>query len=338
MRPETTIEKTLRQIDEERVPASTKTKQSLVAERSAIYAYLAVQRAQYGAGEEFWSDYLAARAASEKAIGLGRNSHPIDIALWTASDVLKWKRGDLSDAQRAEVLADLCSTMDLADEVFRVEKRSIGRPKDLRSDTDPDEGLAVLDQRARYLERRSRVALVMGDTRLSDETLAELECIAPAAATLLVARRLAEHVDSSEPPFDDRTREVAAEAASYISGRMDAGVTLDDRCQRLLLRLRWAQETGDRLMFNQRGRTPAQRDPMIDLREIVSALNERAGADARNRERFLEAVLSWLLEDANQASEVWRSLSQDTEYEDRSRVVRWLVPESVITSVASGQV
>ena len=64
---------------------------------------------------------------------------------------------------------------------------------------------------------------------------------------------------------------------------------------------------------------------MIDLREIVSALNERAGADARNRERFLEAVLSWLLEDANHASEVWQSLSQDTEYEDRSRVVRWLV-------------
>ncbi len=319
-----TIEETLRQIEDERSPVSRKTKQSLFAERSAIYGYLAVQRAQYGAGEGFWSDYLAARAASERAIGLGRNSHPIDIALWTGGDVLKWRRDDLSDAQRAEVLADLYTTMDVADDVFRVKERSVRVPRDLQEGGDPDEGLAALDQKARYLERRSRVACVMGDAKLSDDTLAELECIAPAAATFLIARRRAEHVDMSEPPFDDRTREIAATAASYISSR-DAEITLDDRCQRLLLRLRWAEATGERLMFNQRGRTPVETDTCIFLREIVSALNEQAGADARNRERFLEAVLSWLLKDANRASEIWRSLSQDTDYEDRSRVVRWLV-------------
>ena len=107
--------------------------------------------------------------------------------------------------------------------------------------------------------------------------------------------------------------------------RVNAGIELDDRCQRLLLRLRWAQATGERLMFNQRGRTPADPGQIFDLREIVSALNEQAGTDARNRERFLEAVLCWLLKDTNHAIEIWRSLSHDTEYEDRSRVVRWLV-------------
>ena len=319
-----TIEKTLRQIDEDQVPVSRKTKQSLVAERSAIYGYLAVQRAQRHPGGDFWSDYLAARAAGEQAIGLGRNSHPIDIALWTGSDVLKWKKDDLSDAQRAEVLADLYSTMDVADDVFRVNERSIGMLRDSHEDSDPDEGSTALDQRTRYLERRSRVAHVMGDVELGDGTLAELESVAPAAATFLIARRRAEHVDMSEPPFDDRTREIAAKAASYIASR-DADIVLDDRCQRLLLRLRWAEATGERLMFNQRGRTPVETDTCFFLREVVSALNEQAGADARNRERFLEAVLSWLLKDANRASEIWRSLSQDTEYEDRSRVVRWLV-------------
>ena len=319
-----TVEKTLHQIDEERIPVSGKTKQSLVAERSAIYGYLAVQRAQHGGGD-FWSDYLAARTASEKAIGIGRNSHPIDIALWTGSDVLKFKKSGLSDAQRAEVLADLYATIDVADDVFRVKERSAEMPSDLLGDSDLDEGLVSLDQKARYLERRSRVTYVMGDVKLSDESLAELESVAPAAATFLIAKRRAENIYTGEPPFDDSTRRIAAEAADYISSRVNAGIVLDDRCQRLLLRLRWAQTTGERLMFNQRGRTPVETDQTFDLREIVSALNEKAGADAHNRERFLEAVLSWLLKDTNRASEVWRALSQDTEYEDRSRVVRWLV-------------
>ena len=323
-----TIEKTLRQIDDERNPVSRisrKTKQSLVAERSAIYGYLAVERAQPGLGEDFWSDYLAARAASEKAIGLDRNSYPIDIALWTASDVLNIKKGELSDEQRAEVLADLYATIDVADDVFRVKEQTTGTPSDLSEDSDPDEGLVVLDQKARYLERRSRVASVMGDAKLSDETLAELESVAPAAATFLIAKRRAEHVYISEPPFDNKIRRVAAKAADYISSRVNAGIELDDRCQRLLLRLRWAQATGERLMFNERSRTPADRDQILDMCEIVSALNEQAGADARNRERFLEAVLCWLLKDTSRAIEIWQSLSHDTQYEDRSRVVRWLV-------------
>ena len=320
-----TVEKTLRQIEDEKIPVSRKTKQSLVAERSAIYGYLAVQRAQSDAGEDFWSDYLAARTASEKAIGLGRNSHPIDIALWTASDVLELKKGELSDVQCAEMLADLYATIDVADDVFRVNEQSARTPNTLHKDSDPDEGLVALDQKARYLERRSRVASVIGDAKLSDETLAELESVAPAAATFLIAKRRAEHVYMSKPPFDEKTRKSAAKAADYISSRANAGIELDDRCQRLLLRLRWAQATGERLMFNQRGRTPADSGQIFDLREIVSALNEQAGTDARNRERFLEAVLCWLLKDTNHAIEIWRYLSHDTEYEDRSRVVRWLV-------------
>ena len=320
-----TIEKTLSQIDDEKITVSRKTKQSLVAERSAIYGYLAIERARSSGGEDFWSDYLAARTASEKAIGLGSNVHPIDIALWTARDVLKLKRDEMSDAQRAEVLADLYATIDVADEVFRVTKKNSGIPNDLQEDSDLDEGLAASDQKTKYLERRSRVADIMGDAKLSDETLIELENIAPAAATFLMAKRWTEKLDTSEPPFDDKTRKIAAQAADYISSRIKKGIVLDDRCQRLLLRLRWAQATGERLMFNQRGRTPVDTALIFELRKIVSALNERAGADARNRERFLEAVLCWLLKDANRAIEIWQSLSRDTDYEDRARAGRWLV-------------
>ena len=320
-----TIEKTLRQIDDEKIAVSSKTKQSLVAERSAIYGYLAIERAQYSTGEEFWSDYLAARTASEKAIGLGRNTHPIDISLWTASDVLKAKKDEMSDAQRAEILADLHATIDVGDEVFRVKEKKDGIPNDFQEYADPDEGGGASEQKTRYLERRSSVADIMGDAKLSDETLIELESVAPAAATFLMAKRWTEPVDRSEPPFDDKTRKIVARTADHISNRVKKGIVLDDRCQRLLLRLRWAQATGERLMFNQRGRTPVDPDLIFELREIVSALNEQAGADARNRERFLEAVLCWLLKDTNAAIEIWQSLSRDTEYEDPARVVRWLV-------------
>lgn len=328
-----TVEKTLRQIDDEKIAVHKRTKQSLIAERSAIYGYLAVERARSSAGEDFWSDYLAARVASEKAIGLGRNYHPIDIALWTAVDVFKLKRSELSEAQCAEVLADLYATIDVADEVFKVQGKqanldsvqNVEMLSDLHKDSEPDEDLVSLNQKARYLERRSRVAHVMGDAKLNDETLAELESVAPAAATYLIAKRRAEHVYMSEPPFDVKTRRLAAEVADYISSRANAEIVTDDRCQRLLLRLRWAQATGERLMFNRRGRTPVNQNQIFDLRDIVSALNEQAGTDARNRDRFLEAVLCWLLKDTNRAIDIWRLLSRDTEYEDRARVVRWLV-------------
>ena len=328
-----TVEKTLRQIDDEKIAVHKRTKQSLIAERSAIYGYLAVERARASTGKDFWSDYLAARVASEKAIGLGRNYHPIDIALWTAIDVFKLKRSELSEAQCAEVLADLYATIDVADEVFKVQGKqanldsvqNVEMLDDLHKDSEPDEDLVSMDQKVRYLERRSDVAYVTDNTKLSDQTLAELESVAPAAATFLIAKRRAESVYKSEPPFDDKTRGIAAEVADYISSRANTEIATDDRCQRLLLRLRWAQATGERLMFNRRGRTPVEQNQIFDLRAIISALNEQAGADARNRDRFLEAVLCWLLKETNRAIDIWRSLSRDTEYEDRARVVRWLV-------------
>lgn len=325
-----TIETTLRTIDDRKLRVSRRTKQSLVAERSAIYGHLAVQRAQSG-GEDFWSDYLAARVASEAAMGLGGNAYPIDIALWTATEVLEWKKGELSDAQRAEVLADLYATIDYADPVFRVKDvieakaRRANTRDGLQEDSEPDEGLVALDQKKKYLERRTRVAYALGDARMSNETLAALESVAPEAATFLIARRQAEAVYGSKPPFNGETRSIAAKAADYLSGRNDAGISLDDRCLRLWLRLRWAQATGERLMFNHRGCTPADTGQITELLKVVSDLNGRAGADARNRERFLEAVLCWLLEDTSHAADTWKSLSHDTEYEDQSRVGRWLV-------------
>ena len=325
-----TIEETLLKIDDGEILASRKTKQNLVTERSTIYGYLAVQRAQSSIDKDYWSDYLAARITSEKAIGIGGSLHPIDVALWTATDVLKLKRDKLSDLQYAELVADLYATIDVADDLYSVRDRSMMisasfQRNGSRPEQDPDDGLIYPDQKARYLERRSNVAHDVSDRKLNDDTLHKLERLAPATATFLVARQRAEQVDQSKPPFDYKTRKIAADAAEYVVNRADSGIELDQRCQRLLLRLKWAQATGERLLFNERGRTPVDKMLLMDLHKIVSALNEQGGRDARTRERFLEAVLSWLLQDTNRAIEIWRSLEYDTKYTDSSRPRRWLV-------------
>jgi hypothetical protein len=298
-----TVEKALQLIDTGELRASKRTRLNLASERASIYGYLAVQRGRSADSEAFWSDYLAAKAASARAVALRDDYHPIDIALWTSSDVLRG--ANLSDERRAEVLADLYAALDLV-----------------------DASMLTGDKKVRYLERRARVATVIGDHELSAETLAELETVAPAAAAFLLAKRQAAPVDAAEPPFDEETRELAGMTADFLSVRAAAGAGDDPRCQRLLLRMRWAQATGECLLRGERGRTPADSDLIGELLMTVSALNERSGPAARNQERFLEAVLSWLAKDMLGAIEIWRSLSRDTEYEDRSRVIRRLLMTS----------
>ena len=322
------IEETLHRIDKEGFRLNKRTRQSLLAERSAIYGYLAVQNARSESGKEFWSDYLAARAASEKTIG--HDYHPIDISLWTACDVLEKKRNELSAPQKAELFADLYSVLELADDIFKVQqttsyKKSTNRAQVKDYENSDQEGLASVDQKVKYLQRRYQVTTLIGDMELANQGFIELEDVAPATATFLTARRIAEKVYANRSPYGETERKVAADAASYISERLKSGFPLDHRCRRLLLKLRWVQATGEALMFHQRGRTPSYREQISDLRTIVSNLNRQLGTDARSRERFLEAVLAWLSGDTNRASEIWRLLSRDTEYEDRSRVVRWLI-------------
>ena len=319
------IERTLREIEAGNVRVAKRTKQSLFTERAAIYGFLAVQQAKHGAGN-VWSDYLAARAATNRVVGVGGSLYPIHIALWSARDVLRRKRRELTVAQTAELRTDLYANIDYAEDILGVKRRrgiQSYKSQDVEPDEDPDDSPSVSDDLVYYLEQCSRVADAMGDSDLDERTLHTLSEIAPQAATFLIARRRAEKWYASEPPFDRETRSLAADTADYMCSQVEAGVKLDDRCQRLFLTLRWAQATGERLMFRPRGRTPAGEKYLFELRRTVSALNESGQGDARIRERYLEALLSWLLNDVNYAFDLWRSLSDDTNYQDPHRTVRW---------------
>jgi hypothetical protein len=100
-----TVEEALQLIASGELRASKRTRLNLIAERASIYGYLAVQRGRSADSEALWSDYLAAKAASAIAVALSDDYHPIDIALWTSSDVLRG--ANLSDQRHAEVFADL---------------------------------------------------------------------------------------------------------------------------------------------------------------------------------------------------------------------------------------
>jgi hypothetical protein len=295
-----TVDEAFRLIDAGELLASKRTRLNLASERASIYGYLAVQRGRTLDIEGMWSDYLAAKAASARAVAISDDYHPVDISLWTSSDVLKG--ADLSPERKAEVLADLYGALDLV-----------------------DFGMLDQNQQIRFLDRKSRVAAVIGDHVLSNKALEELEDLAPAAATFLIARDRAQAVFTAEPPLDEKVRAVARTTADFISGRSEASVRDDPRCQRLLIRLRWAQSTGEQLLRNQRGRTPASEVVIAELLDITQRLNERLGMATLNREKFLEAVLLWLAKDSSRAIEIWRSLARDTEYEDRSRVIRRLL-------------
>lgn len=293
------VEEAVRLIDIGSLNASKRTRQNLVSERASIYGYLAVQRSRLNDTDGAWSDYLAAKAASARAIAQTDDYHPVDVSLWTSLDILR--TSELSPERRAEVVADLYAGLDIVDVA----------------------GLGN-DQLVRYYDRKSKIAETIADANLLESAIVALESVAPAAAAFLVTRRMSEPLDQVTGAYDSDQRRIAAEAAAYLSSR-SSEVIDDARCARLLLRLRWAEATGQRLLQGERGHTPAVSAQVGNLLEIIAGLNERAGVTIRNSERYLEAVLTWLARDFSKAIEIWKGLSRDSEFEDRSRVIRRLL-------------
>lgn len=291
------IDEAMRLIETRELRAGDRTRRALSVERATIYGYLAVQRAKAG-DQGMWSDYLAGRVAVARATAGADDYHAFDVALWMASDVLE--NAVLSDERRAEILADLYACIELA-----------------------NGGSFDAEQQERYQVRLSKVADVVSDNELGEQALESLQTIAPATAAYLIARSRWKVMDGFRQALSDDNRALARAVADEMAAK--PGVADDIRCQRLLLQLRWAQATGEQLLREERGRTPAHPAEVQELLAIIRQLNELAGVAWRNRERYLEAVLAWLAKDVSGAFDVWKTLSRASEFEDRSRVVRQLV-------------
>ena len=295
-----TIEEALALIDSGKASASKRTKLNLLSERASIYGYLAVQRAKAEDLDGAWSDYLAARVASSKAIAQSDGYHPIDIALWTSSDMLKSEK--LSIERRGEIVAEMYATLDMVD------ADSLG------------EG-----QRVRFQIRRNQVAALARDEVLEEESMSALELLSPATAAFLVARRLVSGFLDGDEILSEKDRRDAEAAADSLRKAIDEKGFEDVKCQRLLLQCLWIARTGQRLLRGDRAPTPGSDGAIRELLSVVRHLNDISGSAVRNQERFLDAVLSWASGDFSSAADVWRRLSHDSDYEDRSRIRRRLI-------------
>ena len=279
------------------IEAARRTKDSLLVERATIYGYLARNRVElHGSVEDIWSAYTAARTAVRKAVSVTNAYYPLDVGLWTPSDLLE--SGNLAELQQADLRADIYSTLD------QVEPASL-----------PPQ------QREKFHARQMKVGTVLGDYDLTDHAFSKLENSGSTAGYFLRARSLISHL-RRDAVVIDRPEDVAAakRAAKYLSSHFEKFKD-DQRCLRLLLECQWIVATGRWPFRGRRQPVPFDKTTRYDLLEIVRALNTAPGSVAQHLPRYLEAMLTWLADDERSAIKLFRELAQDTDHEFGGRVV-----------------
>ena len=278
--------------------ASTATRRRLEVERASVYGFLSVGLADTGApSADVWSSYEAARVAIRRAVSVNENYYPFDVGLWTPADLLA--TGDLTAEQRAELKADIYATLAQVDA----------------------EALAP-GQAERFQTRRMKVGAALDDRDLNDEAFRALEASGSTAGYFLRARALApsltpRHDNADDPEYVDR----AARAADFLKDRMNQ-IEEDERCLTLLLECRWIVELGRRPFRGNRQPLPATDPIRRELLTVLRSLNQASGDATRYVTRYLEAVLTWVVEGEQPGVQLFRALSDDTENGDPGRVVR----------------
>ena len=279
-------------------PSAKRTRHNLQVERASIYGFLAYDRAKRSAPkDEIWSSYLAARSAIGQAVSVTSSYFPLDVGLWTPADLLEMAQ--FTGKEQAELSADIYNIMDQVDpETF--------------SPT----------QREKFDVRRMKIGQTLQDNALTENAYADLEASGSTAGYYLRARALAPQWMGRTGTFDEAEDVARArQAADFLHERF-ATVEHDDRCLLLLLECRWIAETGRRPFLGQRQPLPFSDSSRRELREIVRSLNQTAGSATRYVTRYLEAVLTWILGDAQFAIGIFRELARETEHEVYSRVFR----------------
>lgn len=295
------VEDALKRIETKALRAGRRTRDNLYVERASIYGYLAVGHAKAGT-ELVWPDYLAARVAARRAMGVAPSYFPFDVALWTPGDLLEQSGHALSDEQRAELVADIYATLDRVD------------PKELPP-----------SQLEQFNRRRVKLAARLKNETLKNEALSALEATSPAVAAFLKAREMAGDVFASDlTAITEEQRVRARAAADYLSSRSST-VSADVRCLRLLVDLKWMAETGQKLLRDEKRAIPASNEAREGILSAVGELIAASGDAVEAPIRYIEAVLLWVLGDFKAATTAWKSLSRETDFDDRRRVSRKLV-------------
>ena len=166
-----------------------------------------------------------------------------------------------------------------------------------------------------------RVGGALGDQELSEAACADLIERGSAAGCYLRARQLAPDWNDHAETFSSAEREQARRAAEFLDAHGNL-IAQDERSLSLLLECRWISEVGRRPFVGQRQPLPGTNSARQLLLDIVAKLNEAAGENPRNVTRYLAATLTWIGRGERAATDMFRELARDTDYEDPGRVIR----------------
>ena len=278
------------------IRAARRTQQNLRVELAALHGFLATDRAKrHESPAAVWAAYQAARVAVVQAVGAADNYYPHDVGLWTPVNL--FESADLTDSQRAELAADMYSTLD------QVERESLAP-----------------SQTERFQRRRMTVGAALKDHALTDDAYRELAKSGSTAGYFLRARQYAPELDNDAVEVA-RASDIdkAKRAAEFLDAHMGE-IQHDQRCLWLLLENRWISELRRRPLRGERQPLPYG-DARRRFLNIVRTLNEAAADSARYGTRYLEAVLTWLTGDYPAAQEIFRALYQETDNVYRGRII-----------------
>lgn len=291
------IQTTINDIATGSVSVSRRMRRFLKVELATLYGFIVRRQAEAGdPAEKIWSSYRAAKSSVRQAASATDSYFPMDVGLWTPSDLLQ--TGELADWQRAELEADIYDILDQID------------PATLEP-----------DQQERFDTRKIRVGGALGDQELSEAAFADLIERGSAAGCYLRARQLAPDWNDHAETFSSAEREQARCAAEFLDAHGNL-IAQDERSLSLLLECRWIYEVGRRPFVGQRQPLPATNSARQLLLDIVAKLNEAAGENPRNVTRYLAATLTWIGRGERAATDMFRELARDTDYEDPGRVIR----------------
>ena len=269
---------------------------NLKVERAAIYGFRATQRMRSGASDnEVWQFYVAARDSVRNAMFAADSYIVHDISVWVPSDLLRDGQWDFY--RNAELLADIWDGLERIDQV--------------QLDS---------DQQERLEERRIKVAQTLRDSRLEQDALDTLERLGSRAGILLKAREIGGFLLGSDKVTEDDISN-ANNMISFMRNHEDK-IHDDGRCLRYFLRGIWLVATKHFLFNDERSPIPEQDHIRQEILTILDEINNLEGVLGDPKIQYLRAVLMWRNRRANEAIEIWKSLSRETAFSDPRRVIR----------------
>lgn len=292
-----------------------RTREHLLTERAATYGYIATESAKNGRPAELWAIYRTAKNAALLAAGRTPNYQPLDIALWVPIRILK-AGGEISDAQRIELEADIRATLD------RVDVQALPH-----------------DQIINFERQRLSAADVLRDETLSKSAFEALDQAGSPVGYYLAARKLAPtRPDTGHSASIEDI--VAAKRASDYLNRNQAKIDSDPRSLYLLFAMEWLQSTSSWVFRGLRQPLPFNIEEREKIRRLSSKLLEIEKESTPAQYRYIDAVLHWLMGNTAPAKSAWADLARETEYVEAKRISNrhWITNERHAPIIYSGVV